>query len=125
MPVSVAAHPGTEPDSRQSPGRNQRIGVIPRIGPGLSEPQVDIVQDAWKDFLEIINHVPPFLSYARFDPVHFAGSPEPFQGHLDLVPYGLLLLRRPHLVFTSDHQTIECAMLFEDGEPLRLGWMSC
>src|ERR1700704_3254593 len=99
--------------------------MIPCISPGLSESQIHIVQNAWKNFLQIVNHVSSFFSDARLNAVYFAGPPEPFEGHLDFLPNSFLLLACPHLVFALNHQAVECPMLFEDSESLCLRWMSC
>ena len=99
--------------------------MIAGVRPSLPKTEVQGFQYTWKYLLEVVNHVAPFFGDYRLRPQHFAGAPQPFQRDFDFVAYGLLLKRRPHLIFTPDNQTVKGSVLVENGKALGLGRVSC
>src|ERR1700757_1716372 len=124
MTVSVAANPGAKPDSWQASRRNEGFRMIAGVGPGLSEAEIDIVQDAWKYFLEVVNHISTLFSHTGLGPQNFSGSPETLERDFDLIPDCILLLGSPHPVLAADYQAIERPVLIDHSQPFCLGGMS-
>jgi len=121
MPIAVTADPGSEakPEGgcvgRRGPGR--KAGLVPSV----LETGFEQAENLGYRVLQVIEHVPAFGGYLGFFDEDFSGTPEGFEGGLDLVAQASSFDRRVHSVFEFDEEEVEAPMECEDGPAFRLG----